>query len=107
MRKGSLNAKVMNALVCILLMNLIGCVIGLRPKNLRYFRSYARGHKLSKRVQNQSPIHQYGLFIMENDESIKDMFSSFVTIINGLKSLEKAYPNIDLVNNNLRSLPKT
>lgn len=35
---------------------------------------------------------------MENDEAINDMFSLFTNIVQGLKSLWKTYPNVDLIN---------
>lgn len=32
----------------------------------------------------------------ENDEPMKDMYSRFTNITNGLKSLENSNPNVDL-----------
>ncbi|GAV71018.1 LOW QUALITY PROTEIN: zf-CCHC domain-containing protein/UBN2 domain-containing protein, partial [Cephalotus follicularis] len=50
--------------------------------------------------------HQYELFMMHDDESISDMFTRFITIINSFKNLGKCYPN-QLVRKILRFLPKS
>ena len=42
-------------------------------------------------------VHNYELFKMKLDESITEMFIRFTVIINGLKSLEKVYPNNEQV----------
>ena len=42
-------------------------------------------------------VHKYELFKMKFNESIADIFTHFTDIINDLKSLEKSYPNNDLV----------
>lgn len=44
---------------------------------------------------------------METDVSINDAYTRFTNIINCLESLEKSYTNVDLVNKNLRDLPKS
>ena len=44
---------------------------------------------------------------MEQNESIACMFTCLTDIINGLKCLEKTYPNSDLVRKVLRSLPRS
>ena len=51
-------------------------------------------------------VHKYKLFKMEHDESITVMFTRFMDIINGLKSLGKSYSNSDLVRKILKSLPR-
>ena len=51
-------------------------------------------------------IHQYELFKIQIDESIKDMFTQFTDIINNLKSLGKIYTNEEMVKKILRCLPK-
>jgi len=50
--------------------------------------------------------HQYELFKMQSDESIKDMFTRFTDITNNLKSLGKTYTNEEMVRKILRCLPK-
>ena len=52
-------------------------------------------------------VHNYELFKMKSDESITEMFTRFIDIINDLKSLGKVYPNNEQVRKILRSLPKT
>lgn len=49
-------------------------------------------------------IHKYELFKMKPSEPITEMFIRFTDIINGLKSLGKAYTNSDLVRKILISL---
>ncbi|GAV78867.1 UBN2 domain-containing protein, partial [Cephalotus follicularis] len=51
--------------------------------------------------------HEYALFMMHDNESIRDMFTRFTTIINYLKNLGKSYPNYELVRKILRCLPKS
>ena len=50
-------------------------------------------------------VHQYELFKMEVDESVKDMFTRFTDIINNLKSLGKTYFNEEMMRKILRCLP--
>ncbi|GAV73128.1 UBN2 domain-containing protein, partial [Cephalotus follicularis] len=52
-------------------------------------------------------VHEYELFIMHDNESISDMFTRFITIINSLKNLGKSYCNQELVRKILRCLPKS
>ena len=51
-------------------------------------------------------VHKYELFKIEPHETINNMFTRFIKIINELKSLGKDYANSDLVCKILRSLPK-
>ena len=51
-------------------------------------------------------IHEYELFKMEPNESIKDMYTRFIHIINNLKSLGKTYTNEEMVRKVLRCLPR-
>ena len=52
-------------------------------------------------------VHKYELFKMDHDESITEIFTHFIDIINDLKSFGKSYSNSDLVRKILRSLPRT
>ncbi|GAV92859.1 UBN2 domain-containing protein, partial [Cephalotus follicularis] len=52
-------------------------------------------------------VHEYELFVMHDNECIRDMFSRFTTIINSLKNLGKSYSNQELVRKILRCLPKS
>ena len=49
--------------------------------------------------------HQYEIFKMKPNETITEMHTRFIHIINSLKSLEKTYSNGDMVRKLLRSLP--
>jgi len=51
-------------------------------------------------------VHQYELFMMQPDETIKEMFTRFTDITNNLKSLGKTYTNEEMVRKILRCLPK-
>ena len=52
-------------------------------------------------------VHKYELFKIEHDESITEIFTHFMDIINGQKSLGKSYSNSDLVRKIFRFLPRT
>ena len=52
-------------------------------------------------------VHKYELFRIKSNKSIVDMFIYFTDIINGIKSLEKSYPNNDLMRKIFRSLPRS
>ncbi|MQM16507.1 hypothetical protein Taro_049467 [Colocasia esculenta] len=52
-------------------------------------------------------VSKYDMFKMKNEETISDMFSRFMIIINGLKGLKKEYSESDLVKNILQSLPSS
>ena len=52
-------------------------------------------------------VHQYELFKMQPDETIKEMFTRFTDITNNLKSLGKTYTNEEMVRKILRCLPKS
>ena len=51
-------------------------------------------------------VHQYELFKMQPDKTIKEMFTRFTNITNNLKSLGKTYTNEEIVRKILRCLPK-
>jgi len=51
-------------------------------------------------------VHQYELFKMQSDKTIKDMFTRFTDITNNFKSLGKTYTNEEMVRKILRYLPK-
>lgn len=108
MKKDSLNDKAINALVCALSFDdLIGCVI-IYDQIFLDILEVTHEDTINKMKESKINllIHSCKLFEMENDESIKDMVSPS-NIVNGLKSLDKIYPSVDLVNKILRSLPKT
>ena len=52
-------------------------------------------------------VHQYKLFKMQPDETIKEMFTRLTDITNNLKSLGKTYTNEEMVRKSLKCLPKS
>ena len=52
-------------------------------------------------------VHSYKLFKMDINETITDMFTRFIGIINELNALGRTYANSDLVRKLLRCLPKS
>ena len=52
-------------------------------------------------------VTDYELFKMKANESIVDMYTRFIDIINKLKALGKKFENAELVRKMLRSLPKS
>jgi len=65
-------------------------------------------HEGTDQVKNTKvnmSVHTYEMFRMEPNESITDMYTRFINIVNGMISLGKVMPNADLVNKILRSLP--
>jgi len=59
-----------------------------------------------KRSRINTLTHEYELFRMNLNETIQDMQKRFTHIINHLASLEKIFPNEDLVNKVLRCLSR-
>ena len=51
-------------------------------------------------------MHDYELFSMKDFESIIEMFSRFMVIVNELEALGKTYTEAEKVMKILRSLPK-
>ena len=49
-------------------------------------------------------MHNYELFEIKLNETISTMFTRFIDITNGLKSLDRIYSNADLVQKILRLL---
>ena len=49
-------------------------------------------------------LYKYELFKIESNEIITKIFTHFIDIINGLKSLDKSYTNSDFIRKILRSL---
>ena len=68
------------------------------------FANY-EGSKKVKEAKTFMLVHQYELFKMKDDESIKEMYSRFQTLVYGLQILKKSYVASDHVSKILRSLP--
>ena len=50
-------------------------------------------------------VHSYELFSMKENETIVEMITRFINIVNGLKALGKTYKESEKVMKILRSLP--
>ena len=51
-------------------------------------------------------VHSYELFSIKDFESIVEMFSRFMVMVNELESLGKTYTKVEKIMKILRSLPK-
>jgi len=72
------------------------------------FASFYANYEGSKKVREAEAlmlVHQYELFKMNDDESIEEMYSRFLTLVSRLQMLKKSYVTSDHVRNILRSLP--
>ncbi|PON35969.1 hypothetical protein PanWU01x14_332170 [Parasponia andersonii] len=67
--------------------------------------SYQRTNSM-KEIRINIFTRNYELFKMEKDESVSQMFTRFTSIINSLGTLEKTFPNSELMSKILRSLPR-
>ncbi|PKA66483.1 Retrovirus-related Pol polyprotein from transposon TNT 1-94 [Apostasia shenzhenica] len=107
-RLAQLNAKALNHLQC-----------GLSPSEFNRICNLSTAYEVWSKLEltyegtNQVKeskinmlIHDYELFEMNPDESIKDMFTRFTNITNGLISLGKIFTNEELVRKILRCLPR-
>ena len=104
-----LNAKVMNVLYCILDTNEFNRIsICMSAKKIwDRLEVTHEGNNQVKKSKINMLVHKYELFKMEREESITEIFTHFMDIINDLKNLDKSYSNSDLVRKILRSLPRT
>ena len=67
-------------------------------------------HKGTSRVKESKInllMYSFELFRMEPSETIGDMYTRFMDVVNGLKALGKSLSNFELVNKILSSLPKS
>ena len=51
-------------------------------------------------------MHNFDLFYMKPNETIGDMYTRFIDVVNSLKVLDKYFSKFELFNKILRSLPK-
>ncbi|PKA53369.1 Retrovirus-related Pol polyprotein from transposon TNT 1-94 [Apostasia shenzhenica] len=107
-RLAQLNAKALNHLQC-----------GLSPSEFNRICNLNTAYEVWSKLEltyegtnqvKESQInilfHDYELFEMHPNESIKDMFTRFTNITNGLISLGKIFTNEELVRKVLRCLPR-
>ena len=59
-----------------------------------------------KKLKINLLVHSYELFQMKPSETIGDIYTRFMDVINGLKGLDKDFLDFELVNKILRSLLK-
>lgn len=71
-----------------------------------YLRMTHEGNTQVKETKALALIQKYEAFKMEDNETIKNMFSRFQTLVAGLKVLDKGYSTVDHVKKIIRSLPK-
>ena len=64
-----------------------------------------KGNMQVKETKALALIQKYEAFKMEEDKTIKTMFSRFQILVAGIKVLDKGYSTADQVNNIIRSLP--
>ena len=107
-KKVQLNAKVIYSLHCVIGRNEYNCVCQCRLAK-EIWRLLEITHERTNQVKEfriNVLVHDNELFSMEDFESIVEMFSRFMVIVNELQALEKAYIKIEKVMKILRSLPK-
>ncbi|WP_374695496.1 hypothetical protein ACEW7V_00205 [Areca yellow leaf disease phytoplasma] len=99
MKMGELNAKAMNLLYCALDANEFNQIFTCSSAK-EIWDKLEVTHEGTFQVKISKInllVHNYELFKMEPSEIISAMFSRFIDIINGLKSLGRVYSNADLV----------
>ncbi|CAL9106917.1 unnamed protein product [Musa textilis] len=105
----TLNAKAMNALFYALDKNEFNCVLTYESI-FDIWHTLEITHEGTSRVKESKInllVHSYELFRMKPSESIGDMYTRFIDIVNGLKALRIGFSNFQLVTKILRSLPKS
>ena len=103
------NAKVMNILYCTLDPNEFNRISTCKSAKEIWDRLEVthEGTNQIKEYKINIIVHNYELFRMKPDESITQIFTRFIDIINDLKSLGRVYPNSEQVRKILRALPKS
>ena len=108
-RSAQLNAKAMNVLYCALDANEFNR-ISVCTSAKEIWDTLEVAHEETNQVKESKInmlVHKYELCKMEPNESILNMFTRFTNIINFLKSFGKDYTNSELVQNILKSLPRS
>lgn len=76
---------------------------------LRIFLTHLRSHMgalVKLKNPNQFAKHKYELFKLHDSQTISEMFTHFINIVNGLKALSRSFSNVELVSKILQSLTK-
>lgn len=90
MKSVTLNAKAMNALACALCPEEFNIVFTCKISNY-IWDTLEVTHECTNQVKEAKIdilTHQYDLFKMKSDETIKDMYTRFTNIKNGFKSFK-------------------
>ena len=102
------NAKAIHPIYCALDVNKFNRISGCETAK-KIWDKLEVTHERTNQVKESKIsmlVHKYELFKMKANETISKMFTRFIDIINGLKSLEKVYINMDMVRKILRCLPR-
>ncbi|XP_077250519.1 uncharacterized protein LOC143889967 [Tasmannia lanceolata] len=105
----ALNYKAMNALICALSSEEFNRVSTLKTAKEMWdtLEVTHEGTNQVKKTKINLLLSDLESFRMKKDETVSSMYTRFTYIINELKGLGKIFPNEDLVNKILRSLPKS
>ena len=105
----SLNTRAMNALFCALDKNEFNrvstCEMAFDIWHI--LETTYEGTSRLKVSKVNLLMHDFELFRVKLSETIFDMYTHFMDVINGLKALGKCFSNFKLINKILRSLSKT
>ena len=107
-RTFSLNARATNALFCTLDKTEFNRV-SMRETTFDIWRTLEITHEGTSKVKDSKInflIHDFELFGMKPSETIVDMYTHFMDVVNGLRALGKCFSNFELINKILRSLSK-
>jgi hypothetical protein len=105
-RTATLDAKAMNALYCAIDEEEYSRISTCETAHEVWhaLEVLHEGTNKVKEAKISALVHKYELFKMAKGETIKDMFSRFTTITNGMKSMGKTYSMEEKVRKILRSL---
>ena len=104
----SLNTKAINALFYALGKNEFN-QISICETAHKIWHTLEITHEGTSRVKESKInllMHDFELFRMKPSETIVDMYTHFMDVINSLNALGKSFSNLELINKILRSLPK-
>ena len=104
----SLNAKVMNSIICALSPSEYSKISACKTAK-EMWNKLEIMHEGTNQVNEcklQILVHEYELFRMNENETISDMLARFTTITNGLIFLGKCLSCKEMISKVLRSLPK-
>ena len=108
-RSMEINAKAMNTLICALSLEEFNRVSTCKTAKEMWdkLKVTHEGTSQVKETKINLLVHEYELFSMKENESIKDMYTRFNDIVSTLEDLGKIYTTGEKVRKILRSLPMT